>query len=230
MSMSTITCPPTPTRSSVYRMFNEAWGWFCGNLSSTNMVSVHEKQIKFDPTGHNHSRLSTTSGGYPIGSAAVEKRHFDLNDCLVGWADLFGKDVGADMYGVFAGAGTCPLAVSTAWTEVMNGSAYIDYNPNAAAAPGTCTLDIRAATIGTSGSNTTAYDINAPFNTNWVLIGAWALPDKSVATGATWADHVYNYRWGSNGTGPMFNFEVGQANAATVGVLNFDYLIVCRKL
>lgn len=218
MSMSTITCPDPPTRSSVWQMLNEAWGWFCGNLSSTNMAALNERQIQFVPGGHNHNGTAGTN----ISSTAVEKKHFDLNRCAVGWMDYFNHTAGGAnvyAYALLAGSGTAALATTTAHTAAMSGTCLIDYNPKAAAAPGNSELDIRALT---------AYDTTNPFNTNWTIVGAWAVPNGAYAT---WDQAVYNVRWGFNTTNqPFFYFNLDQPTGATVGTLGFDYQVVVRKL
>lgn len=228
MALRDLSVDIPPTRKSIWSMLAEAFGYFTGAIKLTDIKSTaqfQENQIKYVSYGHNHNGTA----GKNLAASAITEGVFDLNDCQIAWANYFATLLaGESYYAVLGGGGTCLLSTGTTATTTTEifvyGSTLLDYNPNAATAPGSCTLDIRALA---------AYDTVDPYSTNWTILHCYACPVNTSGVAAM-EKALINASWGTGGGAPYVKFaarRIGTSGiSASTGTVSFDYIVVIRKL
>lgn len=223
MQITNLTLSSPPTRASLWKMFNEAWGYLTGGIEIGDLsttVKLLESQVAFWESGHNHN-ATTNAGGKPLVTTGLAKRHFNLQDLTCLWGNYYSPRIrGEYIYAVLAGSGSIPLASTT--TGLVYGTVRFDYNPydTTWATTQLCQLDLRMLS---------AYNSAAPFNSGWTVAFAYLTP-RGTATITDFDYSMLNQGFGFDyGASSAPYFRVVAATTAT-GTLYFDYKVVLRRL
>ena len=221
------------SRSSVWKMLNEAWGWMTGGLISADITitnpRIKEGQIRFVENGHSHNGTTGTN----LSATAIHNRAFNLNACNVAWGNYFYDNIfksGATNYdfAVLGGAGVVGMAASITSGSVTSytGSTAIQYDPGFAwTAAHSCKLDLFGInTAATYGNYDTAFGTAVTQGSTWSVLGFWLSPRAGAM-----ASYVYNYQWYQyGGAMTVTGYCTTGGNAAST--FSFDYFVAIRKL
>lgn len=220
MGLSNYTLTSPPERYSLWKLFNEAWGYFTGGIAMGDIdtaTKLLESQVYFHEDGHNHN-ATTNAGGKPLVVTGLLKKHFNLQAMNVVWGNYYVPRVYAtNVYVILSGSGTCTLGSTT--TSLVYGTVPFDYNPFDTTWPTTnlCQLDLRFLS---------AINTAAPFNSNWTPVFAYVCPVYSNVVDR----YLVNQAWGFdlNATSaPYFRLV---AKTTATGTMNFDYKVILQRL
>jgi len=218
MALSNYTLSTPPQRYSLWKLFNEAWGYFTGGIAMGDIdttTKLLETQIHFHGDGHDHN-ATTNAGGKPLVTTGLLKKHFNLQAMNVAWGNYYVPQIySTKIYVVLSGSGTCELTATT--TGLVYGTVLIDYNPydTTWTAGNPCQLDLRFL----SGYNTAA-----PFDSNWEAVFAYLCPIYA----ATIDRYLVNQAFGFlTVTHPYFRLV---ANTTATGTMTFDYKVILQRL
>jgi hypothetical protein len=221
MALSAYTLTTPPRRYSLWKLFNEAWGYFTGGIAMGDIdttTKLLESQIHFHEDGHNHN-ATTNAGGKPLVTTGLLKKHFNLQAMNVVWGNYYVPRIySTNIYVVLSGSGTCELTSTT--TGLVYGTVPIDFNPYDLTwdtVTQKCQLDLRFL----SGINTAT-----PFNSNWTPVFAYVCPVY-----ANVIDHyLVNQGWGVQITGTQPPYFRLVAKTTATGTMTFDYKVVLQRL
>lgn len=220
MALANYTLNTPPDRFSLWKLFNEAWGFFTGGMAlgdiTTTGAKLIESQVHFHEDGHNHN-ATTDAGGKPLVTTGLLKKHFNLNAMNVVWGHYYRPLVrSSDIFVVLSGSGTCELTATT--TSLVYGTVPIDCDPYDTSWPTTnlCQLDLRFLTSG--------YTSSAPFNSNWTLVFAYACPIYNTTIDRYLVNQAFGW---ASGTTAYFRFV---AKTTATGTMTFDYKVVLQRL
>jgi hypothetical protein len=220
MALSAYTLTTPPRRYSLWKLFNEAWGYFTGGIAMGDIdttTKLLETQIHFHEDGHNHN-ATTNAGGKPLVTTGLLKKHFNLQAMNVVWGNYYVPRIyAAKIYVVLSGSGTCVLGSTT--TSLVYGTVLMDYNPydTTWATTQKCQLDLRFLA---------AYNSAAPFNSNWTPVFAYVCPVYSGAIDYCLVNQGWGFDSGAS-SAPYFRLV---AKRLATGTMNFDYKVVLQRL
>jgi len=234
MSMRNLSLSDPPSRSSIWKLLAEAFGYFSGAIKLTDisdLAGFQESQVRFLPVyGHSHNGTF----GSTLATTAIHDRVLDLNDCQVALGRYFGSGVvGSNIYAFLGGSGSCLLgsymqisAGGTTYAQAtVYGSTYVDYNPYGTYT-GSNSLDVRALSTGYDSTN---------FSTNWSVVHVFPTMASTAASGL--GQYVFHHHWETNTTGLAIWFAAQScANATTIsassltGAVYFDYAVLIMEL
>jgi hypothetical protein len=227
MALSNYSLSTPPQRYSLWKLFNEAWGYFTGGIAMGDLdvaTKLLESQVHFHEDGHNHN-ATTDSGGKPLVTTGLLKKHFNLNAMNVVWGNYYQPLIySSNIFVVLSGSGTCNLTSTTTGmgygtgtTGLVYGTVLIDFNPydTTWATTQKCQLDLRYLA---------GYNSAAPFNSNWTLAFAYACPIYAAVIDRYLVNQAFGFQ---SAVTPYFRLA---AHTTVTGTMTFDYKVVLQRL